>query len=184
MMGAAWLRAFGRAGMRMLGWRLTGEVPDRNKVLFVVAPHTSNWDWVIGMFALLGVGFKITYMVKHSLFFWPLGKIIRATGGEPVVRSDAGDVVDQLVQQFENHEVLYYGLAPEGTRSKVERWKTGFLRVAQRTQLSLVLVSFDYTKKEINIGPEYQPVGDIDKDIQAVMQYFSQFRGRNPHLQS
>lgn len=183
-MGASWLRAFGRAGMRALGWRLTGQVPNRNKVLFVVAPHTSNWDWVIGMFALLGVGFKITYMVKHSLFFWPLGKIIRATGGEPVVRSDAGDVVDQLVNQFESHDVLYYGLAPEGTRSKVERWKTGFLRVAARTEVSLVLVSIDYGAKEICIGPEYQPIGELDQDIQAVMQHFSKFQGRNPHLQS
>lgn len=184
MMGIGWLKALGRFGLGMLGWRLTGEVPDRPRVLFVVAPHTSNWDWVIGMFALLGVGFKINYLAKHSLFFWPLGKIIRATGGEPVVRSDAGDVVDQLVRQFESHEVLYYGLAPEGTRSKVERWKTGFLRVAQRTEVSLVLVSFDYEKKEIHIGPEYQPVGEIDQDIQSVMQYFSQFQGRNPNLQS
>ena len=184
MMGVGWLKTLGRFGMRMLGWRLTGEVPNQSRVLFVVAPHTSNWDWIIGMLALLGVGFKITYMVKHSLFFWPLGRIIRATGGEPVVRSDAGGVVDQLVQQFESHEVLYYGLAPEGTRSKVDRWKTGFLRVAQRTEVALVLVSFDYSEKEIHIGPVYQPVGEIDQDIQAVMHYFSRFKGRNPHLQS
>lgn len=184
MLSARWPRVFGRAMMRMIGWRLTGSVPDRPKILFVVAPHTSNWDWVIGMCALLGVGFKITYLAKHSLFFWPLGNLIRATGGEPIVRSAPADAVDRLVEQFESHQALYYGLAPEGTRSKVERWKTGFLRVAARTEVVLVLVSFDYAQKEIHIGQEFQPSGDTDQDIQQVMNYFRQFEGRNPNLQS
>jgi 1-acyl-sn-glycerol-3-phosphate acyltransferase len=139
---------------------------------------------VIGVFALFGVGFKLTYLAKHSLFFWPLGTLIRATGGVPVVRSSAADAVDRLVNEFESHEVLYYGLAPEGTRSKVERWKTGFLRVAARTEVALILVSFDYGKKEIHIGPEFHPSGELEQDIQAVMQHFRGFQGRNPHFQS
>jgi 1-acyl-sn-glycerol-3-phosphate acyltransferase len=184
MMGVGWLKSFGRRMLRLMRWRMVGAVPEHPKVLFIVAPHTSNWDWIIGVFALLGIGFRVTYLVKHSLFFWPLGSLIRATGGVPIVRSAPEGAVDNLVQEFESHDVLYYGIAPEGTRSKVERWKTGFLRVAAATDLALVFVSIDYRTKTIQIGPEFKPTGEMDRDIQYVVQYFSQFQGKNPHLQT
>ncbi len=184
MLGSAFLRGFGRWALRLIGWRLTGSVPNNPKVLFALAPHTSNWDWVIGMFALLGVGFKATYLAKHSLFFWPLGNLIRATGGVPINRADPRDTVDRIVDEFNRQAVLYYGLAPEGTRKKVVRWKTGFLRIAQRSGAALLLVSMDYPSKTIHIGPEFKPSGDLERDLDEIMQYFRAFQGRNPHLQS
>ncbi len=176
--GSLW-RATGRVFLRLFGWRVTGAFPEDPKVLAIAAPHTSNWDWLIGVFALMATGLRLTYIAKHSAFVGPVGWLMRATGGVPVDRSQASSTVDEIVQQFEQNDSLYYVIAPEGTRKHVERWKTGFLRVAYQAGVAVVMVSFDYPTRTIRVGEKAPLTGDIDKDLQAVQDYYRQFRGRN-----
>jgi 1-acyl-sn-glycerol-3-phosphate acyltransferase len=179
MMCGPFMRSLGRAMLRFWGWRLEGHVPADKKILLIAAPHTSNWDWIIGVAGLLALGIQLTYIAKHSLFKGPLGWMMRATGGVPIDRDSAEGTVDEIVKQFEKNERLYYLIAPEGTRKKVDRWKSGFLRVAYQAQVPVLMVSFDYSKKQILIGEYAELTGDLDKDLIGVQTYYSQFLGKN-----
>lgn len=176
--GRVW-RAIGRFFLRLFGWQVKGGFPADRKVLAIAAPHTSNWDWVIGVFALMATGLKLTYIAKHTAFVGPVGWFMRITGGVPVDRSSAANTVDEIVHQFETHDSLYYVIAPEGTRKQVDRWKTGFLRVAYAARVPVVMVSFDYPDKTILVGETAQLTGDLETDLQQVQQYYGKFRGRN-----
>ena len=175
--GPIW-RAFGRFQLRLWGWTLEGEIPKDKKILLIAAPHTSNWDWVIGVGGLLALGIKITYIAKHSLFVGPLGWAMRATGGVPINRDSATNTVDEIVDQFNKHDRLYYLIAPEGTRKRVDRWKTGFLRIAYKTDVSVLMVSFDFRTKTILLGECAKLTGDIDTDLTRVQGYYDQFVGK------
>ena len=176
MGGAIW-RGAGRFLMRLWGWRLTGKFPEDKKVLLIAAPHTSNWDWVIGVSALMATGLQLSYIAKHSLFVGPLGWFMRLTGAIPVDRSKAGGTVASIVDQFRQQDVLYYAIAPEGTRQHIDRWKTGFLRVAYDAKVPVVMVSFDYPSKTILIGPKAELSGEMEQDLRLVQSYYRHFRG-------
>lgn len=173
------LQGLGRSMLRFWGWTLEGRVPTDKKILLIAAPHTSNWDWVIGVAGLLALGIRLTYIAKHTLFKGPLGWVMKKTGGVPVDRESAERTVDEIVRQFNQSERLYYAIAPEGTRKQVERWKTGFLRVAYKAKVPVLMVSFDYREKRILIGDCAELSGDIDRDLESVQRYYSQFSGRN-----
>jgi 1-acyl-sn-glycerol-3-phosphate acyltransferase len=179
MMCGPVLQGLGRSMLRFWGWTLEGRVPTDKKILLIAAPHTSNWDWVIGVAGLLALGIRLTYIAKHTLFKGPLGWVMKKTGGVPVDRESAERTVDEIVRQFNQSERLYYAIAPEGTRKQVERWKTGFLRVAYKAKVPVLMVSFDYRKKRILIGDCAELSGDIDRDLESVQRYYSQFSGRN-----
>ena len=175
--GPVW-RAFGRLQLRFWGWTLEGEIPEDKKILLIAAPHTSNWDWIIGVAGLLALGIKITYIAKHSLFVGPVGWLMRITGGVPIDRDSATNTVDSIVDQFKANERLYYLIAPEGTRKKVERWKSGFLRIAYKAKVPVLMVSFDFRTRTILLGDLAKLSGDIDTDLEAVQNYYSQFAGK------
>lgn len=179
MMCGPVLQGLGRSMLRFWGWTLEGRVPTDKKILLIAAPHTSNWDWVIGVAGLLALGIRLTYIAKHTLFKGPLGWVMKKTGGVPVDRESAERTVDEIVRQFNQSERLYYAIAPEGTRKQVERWKTGFLRVAYKAKVPVLMVSFDYRKKRILIGDCAELSGDIDRDLESVQRYYSQFSGKN-----
>jgi 1-acyl-sn-glycerol-3-phosphate acyltransferase len=179
MMCGPVLRAFGRGMLRFWGWKLVGEIPTDKKILLIAAPHTSNWDWVIGVGGLLALGIKLTYIAKQSLFKGPIGWLMRSTGGVPIDRDSARNTVDEIVSQFEQHDHLYYLIAPEGTRKRVERWKSGFLRVAYKAQVPILRVSFDYATKTISLGTYAELTGNLDQDLAAVQNYYSQFQGKS-----
>lgn len=179
MMCGPVMRGLGRNMLRFWGWTLEGQVPKDKKILLIAAPHTSNWDWLIGVGGLLALGIRLTYIAKHSLFVGPLGWIMRATGGVPINRDSAQGAVDEIVNQFETHERLYYLIAPEGTRKEVERWKSGFLRVAYKAHVPVLMVSFDYRSKTILLGPYAELTGDLDEDLARVQNYYARFYGRN-----
>ncbi|MBT5331918.1 MAG: acyltransferase [Porticoccaceae bacterium] len=179
MMCGPVLQGLGRSMLRFWGWTLEGRVPSDKKILLIAAPHTSNWDWVIGVAGLLALGIRLTYIAKHTLFKGPLGWVMKKTGGVPVDRESSERTVDEIVRQFNQSERLYYAIAPEGTRKQVERWKTGFLRVAYKAKVPVLMVSFDYRKKRILIGDCAELSGDIDRDLESVQRYYSQFSGKN-----
>jgi len=182
--GNAFTRWVGRAVLRLLGWRVTGNLPDEPRFIAIAAPHTSNWDWAVAMAALLALGIRINYMIKDSAFVWPLSLVLRATGGIPTNRAAPAGMVEDVAERLLDTPEIIMVITPEGTRRRVERWKTGFLRIAALAQLPVVQVSWHYPGKLIHLGPVAELSGDLDTDIAAIRAYYRQFTGRNPENQS
>lgn len=170
-------RLLGTAWLRMTGWRLTGEFPDVPKAVIVVAPHSSNWDGFHGLSMKQVVGIDISFLAKKQLFWWPLGPILRAAGAVPIDRGASGDLVDQAVQQFAQHDRFWLGVAPEGTRKTVDRWKSGFWRIAHAAQVPIVTAYFHYPEKRAGIGPMFHTTDDMAADMTRIRAAYTQWRG-------
>ena len=148
--------------------------------MVIVAPHTSNWDFLVGVGALFSLGLRISFLGKDSIFRGPTGRIVRWLGGVPVDRSVSRDRVTEMVDTFRDHERLVFGLAPEGTRKRVTEWKTGFYHVALGAKVPIVPVAFDYAKKAIIIGPPVYPTGDATREIANIRKFFSGVTAKRP----
>lgn len=166
--------------LTLFGWKVIGSLPDDKKYILIVAPHTSNWDLVIGLLARFAVGAKINFLAKNQLFFFPLGSLLRALGGTPVDRSKQGNKVQQVVALFQQENELILGLAPEGTRSFVARWKEGFYHIAALADIPIVMVGLDYSSKEVRVREVFWPTNNIDKDFPQILAYFKTIHGRYP----
>lgn len=166
--------------LKVLGWKVTGALPHKSKVIFAVAPHTSNWDFVIGVAAMYQLDLKISFLGKSAIFFWPLKPWLESIGGIPVDRSSAHGVVGQMVDKFEHSEALALALAPEGTRSKIKQWKTGFLHIAHQANVPVVPVSLDFKLKEVRFHPERSIGDDIDDELASIKQIFTVVCAKNP----
>lgn len=176
-------RAFGRLILRLLGWRFRGEIPDLRKFVIIVAPHTSNWDFVVGFAAKLVLSLGATYLGKDSLFRGPFGWFFRGTGGIPVDRSNSQRIVEQVVAEFARRERMVLALAPEGTRKKVAEWRTGFWHIARGAGVPILLVAFDFGRREIRIGPLVTTTPDLAADMARIRAHYADVRGRNPENQ-
>ena len=166
--------------LRLFGWRVIDHrPPGLGSAIYLVAPHTSNWDFFIGLFARSVARIEAKYLAKKSLFDPPVGWFFRATGGYPVDRSKSMHITDQVVEYFNTVPDFSIALPPEGTRKKVEAWKTGFWRIAKKADVPLVLTSFDYKRKEVTLSEPFRLGEDMDKDIAWMTTYFAQFSGRN-----
>jgi 1-acyl-sn-glycerol-3-phosphate acyltransferase len=174
------MQKFGRFFLKLFGWKIVGALPKAKKYLVVVAPHTSNWDFLVGLFARFAVGVKIHFLAKDQLFFFPLGTFFRAVGGSPVNRSKKNNMVQQVVDMFEARDEFKLAITPEGTRSPVTRWKEGFYYIACQAKLPIVMVGPDYKAKEVRIHEPFWPSGDLDKDLPQILDYFRTIRGRYP----
>ena len=170
--GNAITRGFGRALLRLCGWRLEGELPDRTHALFIVAPHTSNMDWVVGVAAFLASGLRVSYLAKHSLFVGPLGWLMRKTGGIAVDRGQPAGIADAVALRFHQETKLWLALTPEGTRKQVSRWKTGFLRIAYAASVPVVPVWLDNESRRLVVHQPLQLEGDIDADLARVLDHY------------
>ena len=170
-MGNAVTRAIGSVGLKLIGWKLEGRMPEASKFIILGAPHTSNWDAVAATFAMLASGFRYTFLIKQEWFFWPMGPFLKSIGGFPVNRSKGGNVVRQITAHIENQEKVCIGFPPEGTRSKVEKYKTGFLRVAYATKVPVFLVAFDGKNKRIFLDRLMELTGDMDRDATDIKAY-------------
>ena len=175
-----WLgRAVGRLILAVARWGFEGEVPNVSKGVIIVAPHTSNWDFMVGAAAMLALDLKLRFLGKHTLFDGPLAPMMRGLGGIPVDRTKPGrGVVEEMAERFKNEEDLLLALSPEGTRSSVDRWKTGFHRIAQAAGVPIMAVALDYGPRRIRFGPLVNPSGDIDRDIGIFADFFATARGR------
>ena len=116
-------KAVGRCLLRLIGWKIVGRMPKSPKVIIAAAPHTSNWDFIIAMFAVLALGLRASYLMKREAFVWPFSGLFKWLGGVPVERKAAGGMVDGLVDWFANHEKAWLLVTPEGTRQKVSKYK-------------------------------------------------------------
>jgi 1-acyl-sn-glycerol-3-phosphate acyltransferase len=161
-----------------MGWNVTGEVPNLPKLVLIAAPHTSNWDFVVAIAARLALGIDVRFLGKDTLFVGPLGWIMRALGGRPVDRSASHDVVKEMVAQFARADRLLLGIAPEGTRKRVERWRTGFYHIAHGAGVPVVPVALSFGTREIQIRAPFTTTGDVERDLEVLRQVFAGVRGR------
>lgn len=184
-MGNGFTRWIGSMGLKLIGWKVTGHLPDAPKYILIGAPHTSNWDAVAATFSMLSIGLRYTILVKKEWFFWPMGDIFRAVGGFPVDRGKNGKaVVDQLIELIESSERVCVGFPPEGTRAKVAKYKNGYLRVAYATGVPVFIAAFDGKNKRVALDREMPLTGDIDIDNAAIKAYVdATWTGVNPENQ-
>ena len=167
-----------RSFLGTLGWSFEGAVPNVSKAVIIVAPHTSNWDFFVGVAAMFALGLRVVFLGKHTLFTWPLGPVMRWLGGVPVNRREARGVVDETVEMFAARDQMILGLAPEGTRDSVDRWKTGFYYVALESGVPIVPVAFDYRRRVIRFGEGFDPTGNLEDDLLILENYFFGIEGR------
>lgn len=157
----------------LIGWKAVGDVPRHlDKYIIIVAPHTSNWDFIIGVLTRSVVDFDSKFLGKHTLFKPPFGWIFRILGGYPVDRSKKTMLVDQVVQLYEKHQKFIVTLAPEGTRKNVSEWKTGFYYIALKANIPIVCVKMDRPNKQVVFHDPYWPSGDIIKDLPEIKALF------------
>lgn len=158
--------------MRLWRWRFEGQFPDRPKALLVIAPHTSNWDFIIGALAMLALGLRISWLGKHTIFAWPLGPLMRWLGGIPVRRDQGAGTVEQAVALLRSSDRLLLALAPEGTRRAVGRWRSGFSLIAAGAAVPAVPIGFDWARRVVKLGPPMQLSGTPEADEAAVRPWF------------
>ncbi len=142
--------------------------------------HTSNWDFIVGMAGKLTIGLYASWLGKHTIFFWPLGILLRRLGGIPLDRSSSHGTVEQVVDLFRSREQLVLGLSPEGTRKRVEKWRTGFYHMAMQSGVPIVPVYLDYAHKILGIGPMMTPTGDSQKDLREIGDFFANIQVNIP----
>lgn len=175
------LRLFSKVFFRINGWTLIGENPDLKKYIYVMAPHTSQTDFLMGyMFGRIR-GIKTSFLIKKESFWFPLGLILKAMGGIPVDRKSNKHLAENLVKSFHESEDLILIIAPEGTRKKVKRWKRGFHHIARAANLPLVLSFIDYKTKTIGIGPTIYPTDDYKADLEKIKDFYRGMEGKNPN---
>ncbi|MDE6450444.1 MAG: 1-acyl-sn-glycerol-3-phosphate acyltransferase [Muribaculaceae bacterium] len=167
--------------LKMVGWRVNVTAPDFDKCIICVAPHTSNWDFVLGKLAYWAVCRKAGFLMKSSWFFFPLGMIFKAIGGVPVYRNEKREsLVDQLVERYNSSTHMALAITPEGTRSRTARWHTGFLNIAYRANIPILLGVLDYGNKYIDVSGVFYPTGDNQADMRVIKQFYSGCRGKYP----
>src|SRR5262249_11545307 len=162
--GNAASRALGRAALGALRWRVEGVVPDVPRCVIIVAPHTSNWDFVVGMATVLALGLRVHYLGKHTLFRGVLGRLMRWSGGIPVDREAPEGVPERARAMVRGVECLFPGLAPEGPRRRVEHWKTGFHRLAIGAGVPIFPVALDYASRTVGLFPLFVPSEKVAAD--------------------
>lgn len=164
--------------LRLAGWSVTIDVPDYPKSIICVAPHTSNWDFILGKLAYASVGRKAGFLMKKFWFFWPLGPIFRRMGGVPVSHTPGVSLTRQLVERFRSASRLNIAITPEGTRSRTARWHTGFLHVAYETGVPVTLASIDFPSRSIVMSHTFTPTGNAEVDMRRIKDFYRPFTGK------
>lgn len=167
--------------LKKMGWQIVGSYPyNIKKKVIIVVPHTSNWDFPLGLLFRSAIKAKIHFVGKESLFRFPHGFIFRLLGGFPVKRDKKHNQVEQIARYFETREEFALTLAPEGTRKRVDTLKTGFYHIAVRAKVPIIMIKFDCEKKHFVIHEPLYPSGDLDKDMEIVNKFFRGTIGLNP----
>ena len=170
--------------LKALGWRICIEDPGTEKYVLIVAPHTSNWDFLLGIAASRAIRLDARFIAKHTLFRKPYGWIFRRLGGIPVYRGQGRNLTDQLVEHFRQNDHMILGLAPEGTRTGLNHWKTGFYHIARAANVPIVMAYLDYGRKEIGMGGVFRPGDSLDECFETIRTFYAGRQGRNPENRS
>lgn len=184
-MGNALTRWIGQTILKLMGWKITGQLPDEKKVIILGVPHTSNWDLILAMASMLAVGLRFSWMMKKEAFFFPLGPFWKSLGGIPIDRSKKNNVTDQITEWFNTNENVWLGITPEGTRSKVENLRKGYLRMAYAANVPVFIIGIHGPEKEIVLDKIWELTGEMAVDNENIKNYvFETFRGVNPENQT
>ncbi len=173
-------RALAHRILGWFGWRVTGALPDLPRFVLIVAPHTSNWDFFIGALAMFATGLRASWLGKHTIFFWPVKYLLRWMGGEPIDRAAAHGTVETAIHNFQSRSQWVLALSPEGTRRRMEQWKTGFYRIATGAGVPIVPVWIDYRTRELHIAGPVTTTGDMDADLRLLRGLFSKEMAKYP----
>ncbi len=165
--------AIGRAMLRVLRWRIGGGIPDLPKAVIIAAPHSSNRDLLVGIALVFAMRLDLHFIGKAELFRGPIGPLMRWLGGLPVNRKRPDGLVEQTVAMFAARESLLLAVAPEGTRKPVDRWKSGFYRIALGAGVPVVPGYFDNGRRLVGFGPPFQPTGNAAEDIAALRAFYA-----------
>ena len=177
------IRWLGRSLLSILGWKVLGSIAEdhaEKNLVVIVAPHTSNWDGVIGVAAIAGLDARISFLGKDTAFKYGLGTFLKYMGGIPIDRSNPSGVINDAIEKIRRINGTLLGMSPEGTRSKVDAWKTGFLRIAKGIDAKIIPASLDFAKKEVLLGKTFTPTGDNKKDILSLQDYYKDFTAKHP----
>jgi 1-acyl-sn-glycerol-3-phosphate acyltransferase len=169
-----------RAIFGLFGWRAVGRVPDEPRFIALGAPHTSNWDLALALFASAIWKMKMKWVGKDTLFKPPFGFVLRWLGGIPVVRDSRSGAVEALSELMHSKERFALCIAPEGTRKKVEHWKSGFYQIAIAANVPVVLGFCDYAHKTLGLGPAIYMTGDVEADMKKIAEFYADKRGKFP----
>ena len=168
---------------KILGWKLENDFPKKTlKYVVIAAPHTSWVDFPIAILSRMASGTMIHFIGKDSLFKPPFGFFFRALGGKPVDRTKNNKLVDTVIDIFNANEKFILALSPEGTRQKVDKWKTGFYYIAKGANVPIVMATLDFGNKKIKISKPYYTTPDKDKDFEYFSTFFKNVKGKNPEL--
>lgn len=177
------MRVISNLLLRLWGFRLEGNpgngLPQR---IFAVIPHTSNWDFPLGLLVRSAAGISVQFIGKNSLFKPPWGFIFRWLGGHPVDRTKRQNYVESVVDLFGKHPNFALAIAPEGTRKKVDRLKTGFYHIARLARVPIILTKFDYGNKRVVFSSPFYPTNDQNRDFEEIYAFFKGVQGKNPRL--
>lgn len=176
--GNAVLAAFGRLALRVLGWRIEGAIPDVPKLVIAVAPHTSNWDFAVGVAAMFALDLRLSFLGKHTLFRGPFDALLRWMGGIPVDRASPHGVVAECVRAFGASDRRLLALAPQGTRKGTGRFHSGFLHIARGAGVPVLPAALDYDARCVRLGPLMRPCDDVEADLSRIEAYFAPVRGK------
>ena len=175
------IRRICRLILKLWGWKIEGEFPKETpKYIAVGAPHTSNWDFILSLLVRRAQGADIKFIAKKSLFKFPYGFIFKKLGGYPVDRKKSKNIVEAVIDIYNNKERFAIAITPEGTRKKVEQLKTGFYHIAQGANIPIVLTVFDVGNKTFRIIPPFNLTGNIEEDMEIILNYFRGVKGFNP----
>lgn len=163
-----------------MGWKAEVTVPMTDKYIIALAPHTSNFDFILGILYSRAMGFRCDFLMKKEWFFWPLGILMRKLGGIPVYRSKKMSMTDQLAEVARKRDTFHLCITPEGTRSRTEEWKKGFYYIALKAELPIMLYGVDYPSKMIRCTKTIMPNGDLEGQMKEIKTYFKDFRGKYP----
>jgi len=175
-------KQIGIAILKLLGWHIAGQLPQQPKFVVAVAPHTSNWDFVVGVSAMLAMNLRIKFMGKKAIFIWPFKIVLAHWGGIPIDRHSKHGVVEQMVGEFEQSKQLILAIAPEGTRKKTKQWKSGFLQIAHQANVPVVPVSLDFQKKQMFFHKEVYISSDINLELEKFKSLFVDVCAKKPQL--
>jgi len=178
------IQTLARLLLRLFGWSVRNEDPGTRRYVLIVAPHTSNWDFPIGLLAAWALGLKAHWMGKNTLFESVLGPLFRAWRGIPVYRDRPGKTIEKMAERFAAADHFVLGIAPEGTRRAADHWKSGFWHIARAAGVPVVMAYVDYGCKQVGIGGAFLPGDDIEADFRRLRDFYADKRGRYPEQES
>ncbi|MBP5799769.1 MAG: 1-acyl-sn-glycerol-3-phosphate acyltransferase [Prevotella sp.] len=163
------------------GWSLNITEDHPDKFIICLAPHTSNWDFILGLLYSRAEGMQCNFMMKKEWFFWPLGPLFKKLGGIPVYRQKHTSMTDAMAESAKVAKTFHLCITPEGTRSRNPNWKKGFYFIALKAGLPILLYGIDYEKRLIQCTKTVIPSGDVESDMHEIKNYFKDFRGKIPN---